>query len=678
MPLKFIKVPEDFQCSITCEIMTDPVITDDGESYERTAIAKWLESHDTSPNTNGKLDNKKLIPNRKLKSQISAFVESNRRLFEQELITAAQEGSFDIVQLVLNLGIGQVQDEQGWSALHHAAYRNHTAIVSLLLERQRPMDQATATLEVAANEALQRTAAQQLETLLQERDRLNHQLIGWHLRQELIDYDRLQMAYATLTKDAAKIIAQQCLEDKHRSIVTQLITREIMTCHAESSLDMDSLRAIILDQAKEALDEPATLAIREQLLGIEKQILQIRHETQYYLPYRVAQCTPLLLAIYSGHRDMVKILLDQDPDLTQVDGQQATLLHWAARGGQRDLLEFLLTHRVDGRARNKQGKMAVDLARAFHHEDCVELLEQSVAAQVLPLSARQRPLAAAAVDDAVGVGFFAKKKSPVAGQPKVGQAAVDQLLLHIALGEQDAAERILQSDATLLLYSGKVTDYSNRTFKRITGLKYALWALDWHMWKMLLKYLPQGAAKTQLQELETRGTEYGVHYDFNELLQALQTYIDQFASWNWEQRDKHWNEVIGGAQTRVPAHVANQYCHPYQDFHPTPSFTEDSLPRNFNLTINNNFYPLRIYSAGELGKNFAILRDVNLVASAKETSRRLHSPSPGAVRVWDDGVEGVAHDLAALTALCKMCTGQLADLKRQLEPVVASQRLGAY
>ena len=50
-------------CPITAEIMTDPVCTSDGFTYERTAITKWLRTKDTSPSTGAMLESKTLIPN---------------------------------------------------------------------------------------------------------------------------------------------------------------------------------------------------------------------------------------------------------------------------------------------------------------------------------------------------------------------------------------------------------------------------------------------------------------------------------------------------------------------------------------------------------------------------------------------------------------------------------------
>ena len=41
--------PESYYCSITGELMKDPVQDPYGDSYERTAIENWLRDHRTSP-----------------------------------------------------------------------------------------------------------------------------------------------------------------------------------------------------------------------------------------------------------------------------------------------------------------------------------------------------------------------------------------------------------------------------------------------------------------------------------------------------------------------------------------------------------------------------------------------------------------------------------------------------
>ena len=63
-----------FECSITHDIMTDPYIDDEGNSYERSEIEKWLKNNDTSPITRSKLTMKQLRPNRGLKDAIDLYL----------------------------------------------------------------------------------------------------------------------------------------------------------------------------------------------------------------------------------------------------------------------------------------------------------------------------------------------------------------------------------------------------------------------------------------------------------------------------------------------------------------------------------------------------------------------------------------------------------------------------
>ena len=54
---------DEYVCPITAEIMTDPVCTLDGFTYERKAITEWLRTSDTSPATGARLESKNVIPN---------------------------------------------------------------------------------------------------------------------------------------------------------------------------------------------------------------------------------------------------------------------------------------------------------------------------------------------------------------------------------------------------------------------------------------------------------------------------------------------------------------------------------------------------------------------------------------------------------------------------------------
>ena len=70
------EVPDDYICPITAEIMTDPVSTSDGFTYERAAITEWLRTKNTSPKTGAKLESTTLYPNHLVRSMIRAFNEA--------------------------------------------------------------------------------------------------------------------------------------------------------------------------------------------------------------------------------------------------------------------------------------------------------------------------------------------------------------------------------------------------------------------------------------------------------------------------------------------------------------------------------------------------------------------------------------------------------------------------
>mmetsp|Transcript_20033 Transcript_20033/g.14739 ORF Transcript_20033/g.14739 Transcript_20033/m.14739 type:complete len:91 (+) Transcript_20033:1026-1298(+) len=69
--LSGVDVPQDFLCPLTMEIFKDPVITADGQTYEKDAIETWFASgHQTSPLTNARLPSLAVIPNFALKKLI--------------------------------------------------------------------------------------------------------------------------------------------------------------------------------------------------------------------------------------------------------------------------------------------------------------------------------------------------------------------------------------------------------------------------------------------------------------------------------------------------------------------------------------------------------------------------------------------------------------------------------
>ena len=65
--------PSAFVCPITCEVMEEPVVTSDGQSYDRPAIQHWLQTHNTSPLTNAQLTSTALLSNIALRHAIEEW-----------------------------------------------------------------------------------------------------------------------------------------------------------------------------------------------------------------------------------------------------------------------------------------------------------------------------------------------------------------------------------------------------------------------------------------------------------------------------------------------------------------------------------------------------------------------------------------------------------------------------
>lgn len=80
-------------CPITGLPLQDPVVDPDGNTYERSAILQWLESHSTSPLTRHGLDATQLVPNRAVQAMIRSA------MAELQEANAAGEGISPVASL---------------------------------------------------------------------------------------------------------------------------------------------------------------------------------------------------------------------------------------------------------------------------------------------------------------------------------------------------------------------------------------------------------------------------------------------------------------------------------------------------------------------------------------------------------------------------------------------------
>lgn len=90
---QIVKIPKAYKCSLTQEIMKEPVIfTIDNETYEKEAITEWIKKHRTSPSTGQAMRSKQTIEqvlksNRALAEAIEEFQAEHPEFFTKQQLT---------------------------------------------------------------------------------------------------------------------------------------------------------------------------------------------------------------------------------------------------------------------------------------------------------------------------------------------------------------------------------------------------------------------------------------------------------------------------------------------------------------------------------------------------------------------------------------------------------------
>lgn len=71
-------VPAAFLCPISMEIMTQPVVTPSGGSFQRSALLDWIRQHHTDPVSGAPLRSDQVFPNLAMRDMIHAWANGDR------------------------------------------------------------------------------------------------------------------------------------------------------------------------------------------------------------------------------------------------------------------------------------------------------------------------------------------------------------------------------------------------------------------------------------------------------------------------------------------------------------------------------------------------------------------------------------------------------------------------
>jgi 26S proteasome non-ATPase regulatory subunit 10 len=174
--------------------------------------------------------------------------------------------------------------------------------------------------------------------------------------------------------------------------------------------------------------------------------------------------TPLLMAAYGGHKEIVWYLLDKGAKINQADSFGATPLHMAVLGGQKEMVELLISKGADVNVKSHNGK--IPLQMAFEKDD-PELIDIFLS-QGLPLNDSINPYGRTLLHEAVimgkikAVNFLIEKGAKIDTRDNTGKTPLD---LAVICGHKKVAELLVSKGAEPLKVSPlEITYIANAGF----------------------------------------------------------------------------------------------------------------------------------------------------------------------------------------------------------------------
>ncbi|XP_071116460.1 uncharacterized protein [Haliotis cracherodii] len=159
---------------------------------------------------------------------------------------------------------------------------------------------------------------------------------------------------------------------------TQLIRRNPRSSSSDPSQDLSrSRREPQISTASHATPSQAERDLfRASRAGDLEEVKRLLFKGDVNVNCKVVTWTPVMLAAYSGHREVVVLLVIKGADVSLVDVDRNNILHLASWGGDMETVKFILSlNVVDINAMNGYEQTAAGWARHWGHQHVVRLLE---------------------------------------------------------------------------------------------------------------------------------------------------------------------------------------------------------------------------------------------------------------------------------------------------------------
>mmetsp|Transcript_53844 Transcript_53844/g.93557 ORF Transcript_53844/g.93557 Transcript_53844/m.93557 type:complete len:1009 (+) Transcript_53844:87-3113(+) len=335
-----MQVPDEFRCCITQDVMERPVITSDGHTYERTAIAKWLEEHNTSPKTGQELPDNVLRPNHALRAQILAWRER---------------------QGLPPLPPWEPEPQETVQPRHTGAQSSETMHALMV---QTPAGSYTVPLaQVQVNNGT--TTIVGNEAWLTQLFQANAAL-----RDEISSAIRLGPSEEVTNPDVEDLARTAMREPRLLEMVMQFLHNDPDARSQVPILAGHGLQSPL----NPAVDNPLFRAAREGETGVVEQLLGPNAPQRFQRDISPAGDSLLHVASWCGHARLSAMLLARGHPLHMTSRNRSTALHYACWRGHLDVVRQLLEARMDTERKMMGGDTALHQAAWQDHPEILAAL----------------------------------------------------------------------------------------------------------------------------------------------------------------------------------------------------------------------------------------------------------------------------------------------------------------
>ena len=387
------QIPEKYLCSITSQVMIDPVIAADGHTYEREAIEGWLEAHNTSPKTNETLEDEKLRTNHDKRGSLLNFLDKHPALYEGDEVYLPKAWK---AQLVMEIKGNKTQEVQRWldkdrrlltfklendsTALHLACEFSSPELVDIILKNLKQRNQSVMPkgvkfkpthLNVLLEEALKNDDNTQCELLLK---------LGAEVEQPEAATQNTLLHRMTITgnqKATSWLLDQKAILESRNCAGNTPLLLSVIEDNINTTEFLLKINASL--QAKNAQQKTA-FYIAVENNSIEMVKLLSMHGADPTVICGMDKLSTLHIAAKSGDVEMLRYLL-QTRAATLIDMKNAngdTPLHLAVQAGHDNVISLLLKEGAYHKIKNEQDQTPVELAKMQQKQKIADLIVQTV------------------------------------------------------------------------------------------------------------------------------------------------------------------------------------------------------------------------------------------------------------------------------------------------------------